>query len=232
MRPSSALPDLSDRSPSEDQISALVEAVLAPGEDRASNLVRQLVESGMPVETVYLDLLAPTATRLGEMWEGDTCDFMDVTIALGRLQRTLHELSAAFTGPVNSTSAVGHFLVTGVHGEQHTLGLFLVAEFLVRDGWSVSVGLPPSAEELLDTVRDEAFDVIGFSVGCATKLERLKHDIGRVRRGSRNREVFILVGGPAFNGHPDLVRRVGADGYARSAGEVGRVARSMLDRQA
>jgi methanogenic corrinoid protein MtbC1 len=232
MRPSSTLPDLSDSGPSEDQIAALVEAVLAPGEDRASNLVRQLVESGMPVETLYLDLLAPTATRLGEMWEGDSCDFMDVTIALGRLQRTLHELSAAFTGPVNSTSAIGHVLVTGVHGEQHTLGLFLVAEFLVRDGWSVSVGLPPSAEELLDTVRDEAFDVIGFSVGCATKLERLKHDIGRVRRSSRNREVVILVGGPAFNGQPDLVRRVGADGYARSAGEVGRVARSMLERQA
>ena len=49
-------------------------------------LYRRARAYGMPVETLYLDLLAPAARHLGELWCADACDFASVTLALGRLQ--------------------------------------------------------------------------------------------------------------------------------------------------
>ena len=54
------------------------------------------VARGLSVERVYLDLLGPTAQYLGLLWEQDLCDFTDVTVGLGRLQRVMRELSPAF----------------------------------------------------------------------------------------------------------------------------------------
>ena len=55
---------------------------------------------GASVETLYLDLLAPTARHLGDLWDADVCDFTEVTVGLGRLQQVLHELSPAFQSEI------------------------------------------------------------------------------------------------------------------------------------
>ena len=41
-----------------------------------------------------VDLLAPAARLLGEYWEDDRCDFVDVTMGLWRLQEVVHEIAA------------------------------------------------------------------------------------------------------------------------------------------
>ncbi len=64
--------------------------------------VEAFLKKGVSVETIYLDMLAPAARRLGEMWETDECDFVDVTMGLWRLQEVMREVSnsrASFSGP-------------------------------------------------------------------------------------------------------------------------------------
>jgi hypothetical protein len=45
--------------------------------------VDAFIAKGASVETICLDLLAPAARRLGEMWDNDECDFLDVTMVCG-----------------------------------------------------------------------------------------------------------------------------------------------------
>lgn len=208
-----------------------LESVLGPDEDAASGLVERIVARGVSVEAVYLDLLAPTAVSLGHLWDADDCDFIEVTIALGRLQRVLRELSGSFVATGTPESVAGRVLLSSIPGEQHTLGMFMVAEFLLRDGWGVSVGTPATSEELLGLVREEWFDVVGFSAACDTRLLKLRHEIASVRRHARNPRLVVLVGGRVFVENPDLVERVGADGYAPSAADAPRCARELLERQ-
>jgi methanogenic corrinoid protein MtbC1 len=165
---------------------------------------------------------------LGELWDDDACDFLQVTDALGRLQRVLHLLEPVWLTPAPVESRAGRALLACPAGEQHTLGLFLVADFFARDGWDVLVGPPLDRVGLLDAVRDQHVDVVGFSVGCATRLPRLAHDIAHLRRASRNPHVLVLVGGPPFTRDPALVARVGADGTAATADDAPRVARTLL----
>lgn len=214
-----------------DDRTAFLDGVLGDDEDAATGLVHALVARGVPVEAVYLDLLAPTAVALGQLWEDDGCDFVDVTIALGRLQRALRELSGTSMGTAGAADPVGErVLLTCLPGEQHTLGLYMVAEFFLRDGWAVEVGSPDTDAELAAMLRDGWYDVVGFSVACDTRLLSLRHQIASVRRHARNPRLVVLVGGRVFTEHPELVSKVGADGYAAAANDAPSRARTLLAR--
>lgn len=212
---------------SDTDVAAFVEFVRGPDDGQAHQFVRDLLDSGAPVEAVYLDLLAPTARRLGELWDTDECDFVEVTLAMGRMQRMLRDLSEVFLSDASRGDTVGSVLLTCVPGEQHTLGIIMVGEFLLRDGWRVLVGAPWTENDLLSMVESEWFDVIGFSVGCENRLSALKREIRRLRTTSRNPHVQVMVGGKVFADDPTLVERVGANAAAADAREAPRVARSL-----
>lgn len=209
-------------------VERFVGALTATDDAMAERTVRDWLASGVPIERLYLELFAPAAARLGELWDDDACDFLQVTDALGRIHRVLHLLEPVWLSPAPGASRAGRALLACPAGEQHTLGLFLVADFFARDGWDVLVGPPLDRVGLLDAVHEQHVDVVGFSVGCATRLPRLAHDIAHLRRASRNPNVLVLVGGPPFTRDPGLVARVGADGTAATADDAPRVARALL----
>jgi methanogenic corrinoid protein MtbC1 len=210
-------------------IPAFLQDVLGTDDEAAAAFVHQLLVDGVRVDAIYLDLLAPAARELGLRWEDDECSFVDVTVAMGRLQRVLRELSLVFQSEGSAPSTEGQVLLTCLPGEQHTLGLIMVAEFLIRAGFRVHVGAPWSEADLLTMVRTEWFDVVGFSAGCESRLSLLKREIHRIRATSRNPHVQVLVGGQVFSLDPALVDRVGADGWARDARESSIVTRALCD---
>jgi methanogenic corrinoid protein MtbC1 len=173
--------------------------------------VEALRVSGVPLEAICCDLLAPAARYLGEMWEADLCDFTDVTLGLWRLQQVLRELSDAVPAerahPVRGLRA----LLVPAPGEQHTFGLAMVMEFFRRAGWDVCAGPCASASELRALAKGNWFDIVGMSVAVGSRLDLVTACIRAARKTSRNRAVGIIVGGGAFAGHPELVERVGAD---------------------
>lgn len=205
-----------------------LDLVLGADDALSGAFVDGLRSRGVDVSAIYLGLLAPTAERLGTMWEDDACDFFDVTVATGRLQRAVRELGHDFVGGAEVPADGARALLSAMPGEQHTLGLFMVAEYLLRDGWGVRVATPASSSELAAVVRDHPFDVVGFSAACDSRLLALRHEIAAVRRHSHNPHVSIIVGGRIFVEHPDLVGRVGADGFAACAADVSRCARALV----
>ena len=52
--------------------------------------------------------------------------------------------------------------------------------------------------------------------------------IRALRRASRNRAIGVLVGGPLFIDHPELVARVGADATAIDGGQAPIQAQNLL----
>ena len=57
--------------------------------------------AGVSQESLYLELLAPAARHLGDLWTEDLLGFAEVTLGLGQLHRVLRELSPAFeSGPI------------------------------------------------------------------------------------------------------------------------------------
>jgi methanogenic corrinoid protein MtbC1 len=213
---------------SEADVTAFVAAVRSHDDSRGAQFVRGVLAEGATVEAVYLDLLAPSARRLGDMWDNDECDFVEVTVALGRMQRLLRDLSQVFLAESGHVEPVGNVLLTCVPGEQHTLGIIMVGEFLLRDGWRVLVGAPWTEGDLLSMVATDWYDVIGFSVGTENRLSVLRRDIRRLKQASRNGNVQIMVGGQLFAEDPSLAEQVGANAIASDARQAPAIARSLL----
>lgn len=177
----------------------------------ASAYIDVLRSRGISAERVILELLAPSAQRLGVLWEEDLRDFVDVTVGLSRIQHLLHLLSPAFQGDVDVKDEPQSCLLATTPGEQHSLGVMIVEEFFRRSGWNCQSTPNSSIEELARRAHATSFDVIGLSTSCELLLGETASAIEKLRRSSRNRKVVIVVGGQVFRRSPELVARVGAD---------------------
>jgi len=185
--------------------------ILAHSEAQALACIESMRLKGAPIESIYLDLLAPAARLLGEMWEEDQCDFTDVTLGLGRLQKMLHEVNADFEKYKNPVSNGLHILLAPTPGEQHTFGLAMVAEFFQRAGWAVTGGPYDLFDDPVNLVKRHKYDVVGFSLATVAQLDRLAQCISAVRKASCFPGLCIMVGGPVFSCNPEYAQRVGAD---------------------
>lgn len=201
--------------------------VLSPDEDLALPCVTAMRAKGISVETIYLDLLAPVARYLGDLWDQDLCDFTEVTIGLSRLHRVLRELSPAFSR-LNDCSANGRrVLLLPAPGEQHTFGLVMVAEFFRRAGWDVAGGPWEAGGDPAVMVQREWFDVVGFSMANHLHMEDLGECIRKVRKSALNTNIGIIVGGPAFATNPEYVDLVDADAAANDGSKAPALAEKL-----
>ncbi len=185
------------------------------------------VRRGVAVETIYFDLLAPAAKRLGVMWEEDLCTFADVTIGLCRLQQIVYE----FADKVHVDNGGGDgrtALFALTPGDQHSLGLIMVVEFFRQAGWRTICMPDATAQDLIDIVATERFDLIGFSMANECWLEPLPPLIRSLRSASCNQAVRVIVGGRAFSENPERVAQVGADDTAVNAREAVRTAARLF----
>ena len=213
-----------------DDVTAFAKLVLAPDENVAHACIETMRNSGISVETIYTDLLAPVARYLGERWEEDLCDFTEVTLGLGRLHQVLRELSPAFSQS-NHRANGRRALLLPAPGEQHTFGLVMVSEFFRRAGWDVGGGPWEAGADPVMMVRSEWFDVVGFSLGDATRLDALAACIKQIRLAALNPTISILVGGPLFLAHPEYVSYVKADAASTDGAQAPTVAARLVAAQ-
>jgi methanogenic corrinoid protein MtbC1 len=213
---------------SAEQVAGFVALIVGDSDIDVQTAVEAKRRAGMTVESLYLDLFAPAARLLGEMWSDDYCDFSTVTVALGRLQRLLRELSPAFGTEIEYPANGRRALFAQPQDEQHSFGLSMVAEFFRREGWDVFGVVGGAVDDPSVRVRKEWADVVGLSIGSERRLDWLRRCIVEVRSASRNPGVVVMVGGPIFTLHPDWVAGVGADATARDARDAPRVAARLL----
>ncbi len=199
---------------STDEAADFVPQVLALEVPALLARIEAIMARGIAVESVYIDLLAPVARGLGEWWERDACDFVDVTMGLWRLQQIVHELAARMPVPLAVNGGDRRAFFTVAPGNQHSFGLVLIEEFFRRAGWQTWSAAAPSQSELIDMVSRQWFELVGFTVTCDDQLEQLPVTIAAVRLASRNPALAVMVGGPIFNERPELAHLVGADATA------------------
>ena len=191
--------------------------------------VEAFIDEGVSVEAIYLDLLAPAARKLGEMWETDECDFVDVTMGLWRLQEVMRELSnrmPVLPGTVHLNAS--RALFAPMPGDEHSFGAIMLDEIFARAGWSSQVITQPLRKELLDAVSKEAFDVVGLTLSRDCPSSAIKNIIRAMRSVSRNPNLSILIGGHMINQNPAIVAEVGADGTGADARAALEVANALV----
>jgi methanogenic corrinoid protein MtbC1 len=154
--------------------------------------IESMADDGLSVDVILLDLVAPAARLLGDEWLDDRRDFTEVTLGLNLLHRVVHVLGPSV---VPSSSDRGSVVLVAAPAEQHTLGIFLLAEFLRKDGWGVQVDPDMPREDLLGLVGREHVDMVGISVSNSDLIGPLTELVSDVRSASINDDMAVMIGG-------------------------------------
>ncbi|GJE46854.1 cobalamin B12-binding domain-containing protein [Methylobacterium soli] len=215
--------------PDTELVAKFTDLVLAHDVSSVFDAFTALMSSGYSAEDLFLGLLAPSAALLGRMWDEDLCDFIEVTTGVARLQILL-SLFRVDNG-ITDVDGNRRVLLMGAPGERHTFGVAIVEQFMRKVGWEVSSGLASSPQQIAELVASEWFGVVGLTLSCETGIDQLAASIHSVRQASRNTSIGVMVGGPVFLEHPDLVERVGADASAVDAPTAVLLAQRLIDIQ-
>jgi methanogenic corrinoid protein MtbC1 len=213
--------------PSNADITSLADIILGSDLEAAVAYVMMLRERGLAMETLFVEVLEPTARMLGEMWDEDKCDFIDVTIGVSRLQKLLAIFNNSHTVPALDSRR--NVLMAMTPGDQHYFGVTMVERFLLAAGWKVETDLAGTADDIAQIAGGTWFAVAGFTMGSEQMIESLTATIARVRERSLNPSIGIMVGGPQFTANPALALEVGADATAPNAPGAVLVAQKLFD---
>lgn len=215
----------------EEEIGDFTDIVLNSETTICRQYIESIRERGVPLQSIYLNLLTPAARRLDAMWVADHCDFTQITVALWRMQQLMYDLSPAFRldGEGLGTDC-RKILLTPVPGSQHTLGILMVAEFFRRAGWYVWGEPLATRDQMINAIADEHFDVVGVSIGSQAQLTEMTRFVNDLRSASRNSGVKILAGGPLLDKHPEFAEHLGADATAKDAETAVQYADQLVER--
>jgi methanogenic corrinoid protein MtbC1 len=213
---------------SQEDVTHFGQLILTRNEKQALEFITRMRGGGAPIESIYLDLLAPAARYLGELWENDLCDFTDVTIGLGGLQKMLRDLNSEVAQSKHPVPNGLSILLVPTPGEQHTFGLAMVAELFRKQGWEVVGGPYDLGDSPQSLAGQRLFDVVGFSLATLKNLPNLTECIAAVRKASKNKTVCIMVGGPLVAVHPEYMTDLGADLVTSDANQAPSLARLHL----
>lgn len=213
--------------PGRDDISGLADIILGTDLEAAVSYVMVLRERGLSMDTLFIELLEPTARHLGEMWDHDECDFVDVTLGVARLQKLLAAFNNSHTKPALDSRR--HVLMAMTPGDQHFFGVTMVERFLLASGWKVRTETSGTAEEIAALAKGTWFAVAGLTAGSEQTLDSLRTTIGLIRQQSANPQIGIMVGGPLFTANPAMAAQVGADATAPNAPAAVLVAQKLFD---
>ncbi|MBS0240796.1 MAG: cobalamin-dependent protein [Proteobacteria bacterium] len=204
--------------PSEvDGLEEFTRLLLDGSPDDVSSYVQGLMSGGESSFALLLDLFAPAARRLGEMWTDDERNFAEVTVAMGALQHAMRIVSRECDGSASGAPSGRKILLTPCSGEQHSFAVQILEAFFLRRGWQVEALLSFDQSQLVRLARKHRVNAIGLSVSQECLLDQLASDIQSLRRKCSNPSLVVLVGGRIFTERPDLVAQVGADASASDA---------------
>jgi len=196
--------------------------------DQILSLIDQALQQGVTAQTILQDGLTAAMADLGDAWNRGEVFIPEVIEAAEIFQRAAdylepHLLAGAEQGKL------GTIVIGTVHGDLHNLGKNLVAVMLRTGGFNVvDLGVNVPVQRFIDEAEKHQAQIIGLSALLTTTMVEQKKLIeALVEAGLRDRYKVMVGGAPISE---KWAHDIGADGYARNAGEAVVLAKKLLSR--
>jgi methanogenic corrinoid protein MtbC1 len=193
----------------------------------AADLVGSVLDKGVDLKRIYLDVFQKTQHKVGRLWMRNEITVAQEHYCTASTQSIMALMyPRLFEGERNGRVAVA----TCTSGELHELGIRMVADFLELEGWDTYyLGANMPDEDVVSAVSERNADILAVSVTMPYNVNLVEKLIESVRRESGTAGVKIVVGGYPFSIDSELYRSVGADGTARDAEEALAVIDGMVN---
>ena len=183
----------------EDHADGFVALITRDGPQKTEQYITELLNLGMGIDLIVLELIPRIARKLGNQWASDSLSFAEVTIATGRLQKLIYSLDHLYQETRTSPTTTHSILVTAAPGSHHTLGPLILSNYFTWAGWSVLSETVPSERFIETTVTSKSLTAIAVSIADYDQLDRLPKLIQTIRSKSLNPAIIVLTGGSLYN---------------------------------
>jgi methanogenic corrinoid protein MtbC1 len=193
-------------------------------------IVEQGIERGVPLPSLYLDVIQAAQHRIGELWQQNLISVAQEHVATAITQVALAEL---YRGLVCEPPNGRRVVMACVGGELHELGTRVTADFFEMAGFDVRyLGANVPTDSLVGMLREEQPHLLVLSATMSLLKEPELVETARRGREAVGDTLRLGVGGLAFDLQPGLVDQLGADVYGRTAPESVARARQVLGLEA
>ena len=197
---------------------AYLEAALAGDKDRALELVLEPLRRGdLRLHELYDEVLAPAASRVGDLWHSGEITVADEHFST-RLTQEAMARARAFAE--NGRARRGARIVLACPPtELHDLGMRMLEDVLEADGWEVhGLGARTPARDLVAYVRKVRPFAVALSCGTPLAIPGLIEAVELLREDDPG--VPVVLGGRAVDLYPAISDAAGANATFRTLGEA------------
>ncbi|MHC4574979.1 MAG: cobalamin B12-binding domain-containing protein [Planctomycetota bacterium] len=197
-------------------------ALLEGDRRRARGVIEEALQSGIPANSVYVDIIWPVMVETEELARAGRITAVEEHMGT-RINRTIvDQLQNKLPRRPNKARKV---VVCCAETEPKELGAQIMADLFESNGWEVRfVGGGLTEDDILDFVNKYAPDVLlvyGTRPKQAPGVRRL---IARIRDVNAWPDMRIMVSGGVFNRAEGLWEEIGADLFAETAAKAVEVA--------
>ena len=201
-----------------------VDALVRGEQSLAHTVIANARKQGIGAARIYLEVLAPSQDRIGELWHEGALNVAQEHLATSITMAVMDALREEMR-PRKLLGA--RAVVTPVEGDEHVIGARMVADFLTMDGWEVDfLGYGTPAEDLAEFVRQRNTDLVALSCTLPEFLPNAREATAALRELDPTPKV--LLGGLAVGPEELDVLSLGGDAFGRDARDAVDQARSLV----
>jgi len=221
---------LAENLPTENPLASVqhsyLELLLEKRREDALRLVLETVNSGVDIESIYLNVFQPAQHKIGSLWQAGTINVAQEHYCTAATQFIMAQLQPYFV----TGDPAGKTLVASCVGDElHEVGLRIVADLFEVNGWnSIYLGANAPAKSIAETMVSSSAQILAISTTMPQHLFKLAEVIQVVRSHPGCEQVKVMVGGYPFNVDPFLWQRVGADAGAADGKDAISVAGRLI----
>jgi methanogenic corrinoid protein MtbC1/DNA-binding Xre family transcriptional regulator len=201
----------------------LLNALLKGDSQEVGRIMDECLDSGITLQSLYVDILGGVQCSIGEMWIGGS-----VSIAQEhRSTQILLDHLARIRQNIRPRKPLGvRAVIAALPGDHHFLGGRMVSDLLLIDGWEVDfLGADTPTDELVRHCIEVKADLVGLSLTDESYVGQAGETIRKLKAAMPN--VKTIIGGRGVMKSDDVMK-IGADVIARDGTQAVSEARKAV----
>jgi 5-methyltetrahydrofolate--homocysteine methyltransferase len=204
----------------------LLAAILAGDREGVIPPVEEALAQKIAPLEINVGMLAPALEEVGRRFEAKELFLPQMILAAETVQNAFVRLRREMKG--EKMPSRGRILMATVKGDVHDIGKNICCTVLENYGYEiVDLGRNVPADVIAEHAASANADIIGLSALMTTTMRQMEVVVAELKR--RGMKQKVMVGGAVVTA--SYARNIGADGYAKNAGEIVRLANRLVARE-
>jgi len=187
--------------------------------------VQQMLEKNVSARDILNLGMLSAMEIIGDRFKDGTVFIPEVLLSARAMNEALKVLEPYLAS--GDRQSQGTVMIGTVRGDLHDIGKNMVLTMLKGVGFKViDLGVNVKSEDFVREIADQKPDVLGMSALLTTTMPQMQEVIESLIEAGLKERIKVMVGGAPVT--EKFAMDIGADGYARDAGEAVSLAKQLM----